>query len=49
MKSSLDRGAAILSLRSTEVAPKWAFLIFLLEEVLFTFNLATVEGRRANG
>jgi hypothetical protein len=45
----LERGAAILSLRSTEVAPKWAFLIFLLEEVLFTFNLATVKERSENG
>lgn len=39
---SLAKGELIRTLRSTEEAPKWAFLIFLLDDVLFTFSLATV-------
>ncbi len=35
-------------LLSTEVAPKWAFLIFLLEEVLFLFSLVTKSKNAIN-
>ena len=45
--NSLDNGALILGLRSTEVAPKWAFLIFLRDDVLllsnFTANKKTTK------
>ena len=40
---SLDKGQLILTRRSTDVAPKCALRIFLLEEVLFGLIFTMVD------